>query len=127
MWCRLLCFGFLLFACPTAGARPRWHSCLPSDVKGDEITSAEQTAPGKAVRRITVERRLKQLNARCRGGKLIAAKRREIRFYRLTGCWGNPPADYQKILQRQRDEVAELKKRYTLIEITCNPGAALIP
>jgi hypothetical protein len=37
---------------------------------------------------------------------------------------GNPPADYQEILQRQREELEKLKKQYTVIEMTCNPEGA---
>lgn len=124
---RLLCLSFLLFACASASARPRWQACLPDGVKAEDVVSAEQSAPGGPVKRVTVAARLKQLSARCRGGKLIGAKGREIKFYRLTGCWGNAPANYTEIMERQRKEIADLKKRYIVVEMTCNPSGQPIP
>ena len=75
-------------------------------------------------RDLTVRKRLSQLNARCRGGKLVTPAGRQIRFYR-TACWGNPPADYLEILDRQKKELAQLKKKYTVIEIACDPRAVV--
>src|SRR5437588_11424237 len=120
-------FIFLRVAC-TSGAhaqRSRSLNCLPNNIKEDTVVSVEQS--GKAARQITVKERLKQLKARCRGRKLVDQKGRQIYFYRLTGCWGNPPVDYQEILERQRKEISELKKRYRVIEIPCNPKGELIP
>ena len=34
--------------------------------------------------------------------------------YKLKGCWGNPPRNYQEILERQEAELAILRKRYTV-------------
>ncbi len=75
----------------------------------------------KVTASVTVEQKLVELKARCRRGKLVDRSGKEIRFYRLAGCWGNPPADYREILERQRRELEKLKKRYTVIELTCNP------
>jgi hypothetical protein len=72
-----------------------------------------------------VKLRLDKLDARCRAGKLVDGKNREIRFYQLQGCWGNPPPDYQEILIKQREELEELKRKYTVIEITCNPSGEM--
>jgi len=51
---------------------------------------------------------------------LVDAKGTEIRFYQLIGCWGNPPDDYQEQLARQTKELANLRKRYHVIEMTCD-------
>ena len=59
--------------------------------------------------------------ARCRKGKLVDGTGREIYFFRLDGCWWNPPSDYLEILQRQEERLAKLRKRYTVVEMTCNP------
>jgi len=83
--------------------------------------------PGAGGNQVTVEQKLRELRARCRRGKLVDASGREIYFYRLQGCWGNPPEDYQQILQRQQQEIQRLKKRYTVIEMTCNPSGVPIP
>ena len=94
----------------------RQYSCLPKDIKKDDIVGF---APDN-VQKITVTDKLQALRARCRREKLVDRHRREIRFYKLTGCWGNPPQGYQAILARQQKEIAALGKRYTVVEMTCN-------
>ena|SRR6266581_936489 len=91
-------------------------TCLPKDVKADEVVSYGL----KGMQKVTVQRRLIELRARCRAGKLVDAKGREIRFFRIS-CWGNPPADYLEIQQRENKELSELKKHYTVIVFSCNP------
>ncbi len=102
--------------------------CLPDGITAADIVSVEQVKPGVSskMRQITVATKLKQLRARCRRGKLVAANGREIRFYQLQGCWGNPPENYQEILAQQAKELEDLRKRYHVIEMTCNPSGALI-
>ena len=100
-------------------------SCLPGDVSLTDVVSAELNrygSEGQQVKKVTVKDKLVGLKARCKKGKLVDAKGREIRFYRLKGCWGNPPADYQEILAEQEKELRELRKLYTVIEMTCNPS-----
>jgi len=90
--------------------------CLPKDVRADEAVSYGNN--GKSI--LTVEKKLSEMKAGCRRGKLVDAKGREIRFFRVS-CWGNPPEDYQEIRQREDEELAKLKKRYTVIVFGCNP------
>ena len=90
--------------------------CLPKDVTADQVVSYGL----KGTQKVTVEKRLIELKARCRSGKLVDAKGREIRFFHMS-CWGNPPPDYLEIQERQNKELAELKKRYTVIVFGCNP------
>jgi len=90
--------------------------CLPKDVRTDEAVSYGMK--GKSI--LTVERKLIEMKARCRRGKLIDAKRREIRFFRPS-CWGNPPPDYLEIRQREDQELSKLRKHYTVIVFACNP------
>jgi len=90
--------------------------CLPKDVQPGEVVSYRP----KGTMNITVEKKLSEMKARCRNGKLVDAKRREIRFFHPS-CWGNPPPDYLETRQREDKEVAELKKRYTVIVFGCNP------
>jgi len=97
-------------------SRSKNFSCLPKDVRTDEAVS--YGIKGKSI--LTVEKKLVEMKARCRRGKLVDAKRREIRFFHPS-CWGNPPVDYLEIRQREDKEVAELKKRYTVIVFGCNP------
>ena len=91
-------------------------SCLPKDVRADDVVSYGL----KGRQKVTVERKLTELKARCRSGKLVDAKGREIRFFHMS-CWGNPPPDYLEIQERQNKELSELKKRYTVIVFGCNP------
>lgn len=96
-------------------------SCLPADINLEEVVSAPQakSAAGTSSKPVTVRHALLKLKARCKKGKLVAANGREIRFYRLIGCWGNPPDDYQQQLKRQSEELQRLKKKYVVVEIPC--------
>jgi hypothetical protein len=69
---------------------------------------------------VTVEKTLIQMKAQCRNRKLVDAKRREIRFFRPS-CWGNPPADYQDIQQRENSELQKLKRTFAVIVFACDP------
>lgn len=106
---------------------PLQYDCLPENIKPDQVVSVISKTSGLKgeVERETVKQRLDKLDARCKSGKLVDAKNREIRFYQLQGCWGNPPADYQEIMNAQQKELQELKKKYTVIEITCNPSGEM--
>lgn len=99
--------------------------CLVKDIGTEDVVSATPARPGTAKGRgvkITVGQTLKRLKARCRKGRLVDAAGKEIYFYRLQGCWGNPPADYVEILNQQRSELERLRSRYSVIEMTCNPS-----
>jgi hypothetical protein len=97
--------------------------CLPPGIKLDDIVSTKivRYIP-KNIVRTTVEQALGELNAACKNDKLIDASGREIYFYHLTGCWGNPPKNYHEIFQKQLEEIATLKQQYTVVEMTCNPS-----
>ena len=103
--------------------------CLPEYVKPTDVVSTRlvQTDGATLVEKITVEQKLTELKANCKNGKLVDAAGTEIYFYKLTGCWGNPPRNYQEMLQRQEAELAILRKQYTVIEMTCNPSGLPIP
>jgi hypothetical protein len=60
------------------------------------------------------------MNARCRKGKLLDRKGREIRFFHVS-CWGNPPPDYLEIQQQEKAKLVKLKRRYTVIVLGCDP------
>ena len=96
--------------------RAEHFPCLPKDVRSDQVVSYGP----KGTQPVTVEKKLIEMKARCRLGKLVDPKRREIRFFHPS-CWGNPPPDYLEIRQREDNEVAELKKRYAVIVVGCNP------
>jgi hypothetical protein len=111
-----------LFLSLSLSAQNRSLACLPDDVKPDEVVSTQSVKSESGidvVKQITVRQKLLELKARCKKGKLVDRAGKEIRFYRLAGCWGNPPADYQEILAQQQRELDEMKKRYRVIEIEC--------
>jgi hypothetical protein len=90
--------------------------CLPKDVQLNEVVSYRKGA----TKNVTVEKTLIQMKAQCRNRKLIDAKRRQIRFFRPS-CWGNPPADYLEIQQRENSELQKLKRSYAVIVFGCDP------
>jgi hypothetical protein len=97
-------------------------SCLPSETKLDDVVTRDNNNAA-----ITVEQKLKQLGASCNAkNKLVAKNGKPIHFYRLTGCWGMAPQNYQEILAEQRRKIAELEKTHTVIQMTCNPTGAEI-
>jgi len=129
---KVLMTGVLAFLCVANGtdAAKKDYSCLPPGIKNSSIVSAREEPPVKGVRqfrKITVEQELKQIRAKCTKGKLVDNTGTEIRFYKLTGCWGHPSPDDAEVLQRQRQELAALKKRYRVIEMTCNASGLNIP
>jgi len=113
--------------CETGESEPDWHQCLPEKVKLTDVVSVEDGKKGAAVRTRTVADQLKKLKARCRNGKLVNRRGKQLYFYRLTGCWGYAPPNYLEILEHQRNEIRELRKRYSVFEIPCNPHGPPIP
>ena len=103
---------------------PAVKACLPKGIKPGDVVSTELMVSGGVHKKITVAQKLAALRASCKRGKLVDAAGKEIRFYRLEGCWGNPPEGYQEILRKQSEELAKLRERYTVIEMTCNPEGA---
>lgn len=127
MWLRLTCILLLIAGASVAAqGRARWQGCLPPDVDAAEVIGVEPSSAGRAPKKITVTTKLNQIGARCRGTRLVDAKGKQIHFYRLTGCWGNPPENYQEILDNQQKELAQLRRRYRVIEISCNPSGEMI-
>ena len=113
-------FCFVIAFCISARGQA---NCLPDGVDENDIAAISGVPPkksGSSAGRSTVRTTLKAIGARCSTEKLIDRRGRRIRFYFLKGCWGNPPADYLEILDRQRDELKRLRKRSTVIEISCD-------
>ena len=116
----LLSTALLVMLSPSGACAGNTDTCLPAGIQSTDVV-AVRVARGKAVT-VTVAEKLKELKARCRKHKLVDSQGREIRFYQLIGCWGNPPDDYQQQLERQATELAKLRKRYRVIEMTCDPS-----
>jgi len=111
----------LFCSVPTDGVTDRFSGCLPHGVGLEEVvsSSAAKSVVG-AEKKVTIREALRQLNARCKRGKLVDGKGREIYFFRLIGCWGNPPEDYEEQLAKQQQALERLRKKYTVVEISCN-------
>ncbi len=101
---------------------PEPCSCLPQNIKLSDVVTAGTGRPGRAPgNKVTVEQKIHELKAVCRKGKLVDSAGKRIYFYRLKGCWGNPPEGYQEILKNQTAELVKLRRTYHVIEMTCNP------
>jgi len=105
--------------------------CLPAGITLETVVSAEnlgfdEVTQTRKVRIVYVKETLKKIGGKCFGGKLKDQAGKEIKFYYLKGCWGNPPFDYQEILADQAKELSELRKKFTVVELTCNPTADMI-
>ena len=118
----LLSIGLLATLSPAPNCAVSNTSCLPAGIQSTAVVSTQVARPGIHGKVVTVNvaDKLKEFKARCRKHKLVDSRGREIRFYQLVGCWGNPPDDYQQQLERQTKELAQLRKRYSVIEMTCN-------
>lgn len=97
-------------------------SCLPSGITLETVVSADMNGD-----KVTVNEALSAQGAYCGGTALLDSNNRPIRFYTLTGCWGNPPQNYGEVLAAQEKELAALQKTNTVITVTCNPSGIPIP
>ncbi len=118
--------GVLLFVNLLLTAPKQFQTCLPPGIAATDVVSAQLVKSSNTVKKTTVAQKLTELKARCKSGRLVDATGKQIYFYRLEGCWGNPPPDYQEILARQDKELKKLRKRYLVIEMTCNPEGVQI-
>jgi hypothetical protein len=97
---------------------------LPPDVHLDTVAEHGFGVTDKR----TVEDELIRVKARIgNDGKLHDQSGRPIEFFKLTGCWGNPPANYQQIIDEQDRRLEDLRKTRTVITLTCNPSGIPIP
>ena len=109
---------------PVSAAEHDLSGCLPEGTQLDQVVSSKRVRSKdvETIETVTVNQVLHKLKARCREGKLVDGKGREIHIYQLVGCWGNPPANYQELLHEQVRELDRLRKKYSVIEIPCAQG-----
>ena len=97
-----------------AGCAPDWSAvaaCLPAGV-----TLTTEFCPDNAgcapERRTTVKRKLAELGARARDGKLYDSAGKEIVFYHVPSR-GAPPSRDQE--QQERGRLEELRRKHTVV------------
>ena len=93
--------------------------CLPEGVKASDVAAYREKSKGSD-RYITIEDKLVELKAHCAKGKLVDGKEREIRFFKFA-CFGNPPADFEELRQKELQELEKLRKNYCVLVIECDP------
>jgi hypothetical protein len=109
---------------PRLANREAIAKLLPPDVQLDTVAECGYGSANQ----ITVEEELIRVQAHVGDdGKLHDAAGKPIQFFRLTGCWGNPPGNYQQILDEQNSRLEELRKTHAVITLTCNPSGLPIP
>jgi hypothetical protein len=107
------------------GKNEPYSGCLTEGIQLQEIVTAPLSDSAANDKKATVKQTLQLLKARCRKGKLVDGTGKEIRFFRLIGCWGNPPDDYEAQLRKQAEELDRLRKKYIVVEISCDQGQDL--
>jgi hypothetical protein len=91
--------------------------CLPRELTLDTQFSDSPESDVQGHRRVTtVREKLIQLQARVADGRIYDYRNREIRFYPMHE-WGTPPRDYREILKRERSELEDLERHYTVIRM----------
>jgi hypothetical protein len=115
--------AFLMWPVAGHSKSDGFANCVPKEIslKGKISEDPPDSSP-KSKKPRTIEQKLIDLKARCSNGKLVDKGGREIRFVHLLGCWGNPPENYQELLDKQQVEISKLKEKYTVIEISCDQG-----
>jgi hypothetical protein len=113
------------FLPPTLADREAVTAFLPSGIKLDTIAEYQWRStlkglkPVTTYREVTVERRLAEVGAKVVGGKLCDRSGREIRFYKHI-CLGTQLGD--GTVEAWHKELAQLRSRYTVIEVAgCDP------
>ncbi len=109
-----------------------FSACLPEGITSETIVSTKNLGFDKIkqisrIASVNVKETLTRIGGKCAAGNLTEAGGKRIKFYRLQGCWGNPPFDYQEILSNQAKELADLRKSFTVVELTCNPSGIPLP
>lgn len=92
--------------------------CLP---EGFQLEDKIAAGPKASMQPLTIKDKLLELKAHCKRGKLVDSKGKEIRLFKFT-CFGNPPDNYQEIVQKESQTLANLQKRYKVLVIPCDRG-----
>ena len=124
---RTICVLAIASAC--FAARPKSPAsqdvaCLPAGMQPAAIVSADRV--GDRLVTVTVAQRLQQLRAFCLRDSLVDSAGRPIRFYRLH-CFGAPTQYAMETMRRERAELDSLRRRFTVVAMTCSPTGEPTP
>jgi hypothetical protein len=116
----------MALACPPRSTLTSALKCLPTGIQANSIVSAEIV--NGTVKQTTVQQTLTRMSARCQGNQLVDGKGRKVAFFKFSTCGGAAPTP-QMIRERQQEQanLMNLKKRFQVIEMTCNPGGYPLP
>lgn len=110
------------------GKKPKYDVLPPNITLETEVLKEVKDRKGKivATERTTVEKRLNELKARYKKGKLVDGKSREIRFFEPLCRGVSAGFEEDQKAQKEKDaELAELKKKFTVVVLFCNPLTAV--
>ena len=112
-----------------------YSKCMPTDFKLGDVVSVRVVQTYHPERhgsrkvkyesyRTTILQKLYELKASCGGdNKLVDTIGKQITFFHsVGGCSGVMPGGDQDSIDGKQDELHKLQERYTVIELTCNPG-----
>lgn len=104
---------------PTIFNRLPEDIALDTEVEGKVIKNDKGEVNSYEV--ISVEKKLNELNAKYENGKLVDGKEREIRFFnRLCRGVSQGFEEDERARLQSENELAELKKKYTVIILHCD-------
>lgn len=121
----ILIFIFVILAMAQAvDAQTKYDRLPPSITLKTEVVKEVKTRDGVIVStgKTTVEKRLNELKARYKKGVLVDGKGREIRFFEPLCRGFSAGAEEDRKAQQEKDtELAELRKKYTVLVLLCDP------
>ena len=115
-------------ALPTPVKKMKYDRLPPNitaetEVRRDVLNSKGETVSSEI---ITVEKRLNELKARYKKGVLVDKKGKEIRFFEPLCRGVSAGFEQDQADQKAKDEeLAELKKKFTVVILYCNPAKVM--
>lgn len=97
------------------------YPCLPKGITPETVVSATFANKPELSKRVFVKDELKRLKARCLSKKPVDSKKHEIRFQKLQNCFGAQPPNFIEIIAKEKQTLAKLRKKYTVITLTSTP------
>jgi hypothetical protein len=119
---RICLLSLIALSAPAFGAEP--YPCLPANIHSSDVVDVKFLADGK--HEVTLGQKLHGMGARCRNGKLITKRGKEIKFFRRE-IFGAPTSYAMETSKRQAEELKELQKKYEVIVLSNRPPGEPAP